>query len=66
MALHVATVNAMGRAAGTGISSVIMDVYRQAEIVLLGLSALAIAAIGALLPASWAATARTATALRAE
>jgi putative ABC transport system permease protein len=66
MALHVATVNAMGRAAGTGISSVIMDVYKPAEIVLLGLSALLIAAIGALLPASWAAAARTATALRAE
>ncbi len=66
MALHVATVNAMGQAAGTGISSVIMDVYKPAEIVLLALSALVIAAIGALLPAGWAAGARTATALRAE
>jgi putative ABC transport system permease protein len=66
MVLHGATVNAMGNAAGTSISSVIMDVYRPAEIVLLALSALAIAALGALLPASWAARARTAVALRAE
>jgi putative ABC transport system permease protein len=43
-----------------------LAVYRPAEILLLALSGLAIAGAGALLPASWAARARTAVALRAE
>jgi putative ABC transport system permease protein len=64
--LHAATINAMGSAAYTGISPQIMDVYRPAGIALLALSALAIAAFGGLLPASWAAKARTAVALRTE
>ena len=41
-----------------------LNVYRPAEIVLLALSGLVIAVAGALLPASWAARARTAAALR--
>jgi len=41
-------------------------VYQPWELVLLAVSGLAIAVAGALLPASWAARARTASALRAE
>jgi hypothetical protein len=43
-----------------------MDVCKPAEMALLALSALAIAVLGALLPASWAARSKTATALRTE
>jgi putative ABC transport system permease protein len=56
----------MGAAAFTGIPAAIMNAYKPAEIVLLALSALAIAVLGALLPASWAARSKTATALRTE
>jgi len=66
MLLHTATADAMARAAYTGLPASFLAVYRPAEIVLLGLSGLVIAAAGALLPASWAAGAKTATALRAE
>jgi putative ABC transport system permease protein len=41
-------------------------VYSAPELVLLALSGLVIAVVGALLPASWAARSRTATALRTE
>lgn len=43
-----------------------VHVYRAAELVLLALAGLVIAAAGALLPASWAAASKTTTALRAE
>jgi putative ABC transport system permease protein len=66
MVLRTATVNAMARAAYTGLPASFQAVYRPAELVLLALSALVIGAAGALLPASWAARARTAAALRAE
>jgi putative ABC transport system permease protein len=66
MLLHSATADAMARAAYTALPASFQAVYRPAEIVLLALSGLVIAAVGALLPASWAARARTATALRAE
>jgi len=66
MVLHSATADAMARAAYTGLPASFQAVYRPAEIVLLALSGLVIAGAGALLPASWAARARTATALRAE
>ncbi|MGB6455375.1 MAG: FtsX-like permease family protein, partial [Streptosporangiaceae bacterium] len=66
MVLRTATVDAMGRAAYTGLPASFQAVYRPAELVLLGLSALVIGAAGALLPASWAARSRTAAALRAE
>ena len=66
MVLHSATADAMARAAYTGLPASFLAVYRPAEIVLLALSGLVIAGVGALLPASWAARARTATALRAE
>jgi putative ABC transport system permease protein len=66
MVLHSATADAMARAAYTGLPASFMAVYWPAEIVLLALSGLVIAAAGALLPASWAAGSKTATALRAE
>jgi putative ABC transport system permease protein len=56
----------MVAAAFTGMPAAIMDVYKPAEMVLLALSALAIAVLGALLPATWAARSKTATALRTE
>jgi putative ABC transport system permease protein len=65
-ALHSVTAQAMGRAAHTGIPGSFVHVYQPAELVLLALSGLAIAVLGALLPASWAAQSRTAAALRAE
>jgi putative ABC transport system permease protein len=66
MMLRTATAAAMARAAYTGLPASFQAVYRPAEIVLLALSALVIGAVGALLPASWAARSRTAAALRAE
>jgi putative ABC transport system permease protein len=66
MVLRSATADAMARAAYTALPASFQTVYRPAEIVLLALSGLVIAAAGALLPASWAARSRTATALRAE
>jgi len=66
MVLRTATVDAMARAAYTGLPASFQAVYRPAEIAVLALSGLVIGAAGALLPASWAARARTATALRAE
>ncbi len=65
-ALHSVTAQAMGRAAHTGIPGSFVHVYQSAELVLLALSGLAIAAVGAMAPASWAARSRTAAALRAE
>jgi putative ABC transport system permease protein len=64
--LHSATITAMGNAAYTALPASLQDVYHPAEILLLAASGLVIAVFGALLPASWAARARTATALRAE
>ena len=53
-------------AADTGLPKAVLDVYDTPELLLLGCAGLVIAALGALLPASWAAKARTATALRTE
>ncbi len=66
IAIHAATVSAIGSAAGTGVPANVIDVYGPAELVLLALGALAVAGAGALLPAGWAAATRTTTALRAE
>ena len=55
----------MAHAAQTGVPPSVLDVY-VGELVLLALSGLVIAAAGALVPAGWAARARTASALRAE
>jgi putative ABC transport system permease protein len=56
----------VGEAAGTAIPAVIINVYRGPEIAVLALAGIVIAAAGALAPATWAAGARTASALRAE
>jgi putative ABC transport system permease protein len=56
----------MAHAAQTNLPSSIVNVYLPWELILLALSGLAIAALGALPPATWAARSRTASALRAE
>jgi len=64
--LHHGVVPAMTHAANSGYPPSLISVYSLPEMVLLGLSGLAIAIAGALAPASWAASSRTATALRTE
>ena len=64
--IHAVTVPAMGRSAGLAFPASAIDVYPVPELVLLGLGGLAIALLGALLPAGWAARTRTVTALRTE
>jgi putative ABC transport system permease protein len=66
VALTTATVHAMAATAHTGIPGDITQVFPPARLALLSLAALAIAAAGALAPASWAARARPAVALRTE
>ncbi|TVY99953.1 ABC transporter permease [Trebonia kvetii] len=66
IALNTATLHAMGSTAGTGIPASFSAVFPIVRLALLSLAALGIAVLGALLPASWAARARAATALRAE
>ncbi|MER6287039.1 ABC transporter permease [Streptomyces sviceus] len=65
-ALHGFVLPVMGHAAGTGLPRSVLDVYDTPQLLLLGLAGLVIALLGALLPAGWAARARTATALRTE
>jgi putative ABC transport system permease protein len=65
-ALHGFVVPMMGRAAGTNLPPSVLEVYGVPQLVLLGLAGVVIAVLGALLPAGWAARARTATALRTE
>jgi putative ABC transport system permease protein len=64
--VHSSVVRAMGSAGGTGLPASYIDVFSPAELVVLALAGLVIGVVGALLPASWAARARTASALRAE
>jgi len=66
VALHHYVVPVMGNAGQTALPASVLTVYQPWELVLLAVSGLAIAVAGALLPASWAARARTASALRAE
>ncbi|MEV0116957.1 FtsX-like permease family protein [Streptomyces sp. NPDC050844] len=65
-ALHGLVMPVMGRAVGTGLPSEVLDVYDPVQLLLLGLGGIMLAMLGALLPAGWAAKARTATALRTE
>lgn len=65
-ALHGLVMPVMGRAVGTGLPSAVLDVYEPVQLLLLGLGGIMLAMLGALLPAGWAAKARTATALRTE
>ncbi|MFC1406754.1 MULTISPECIES: ABC transporter permease [Streptacidiphilus] len=66
LALHDYIIPVMMRTAGSGTPSQIEDVYGLLELVLLGVGGVAVAVCGAMLPAGWAAKARTATALRTE
>jgi putative ABC transport system permease protein len=66
IALQHAILPIMGNAVQTGVPGTIYNVYNPAELVLLALAGLVIAVAGALAPASWAARARTAIALRTE
>jgi putative ABC transport system permease protein len=66
MALHSVVVHAMASAGSTGVPASYIGVFGPAELLLLALAGLAVAVAGALLPASWAARARTSSALRAE
>jgi putative ABC transport system permease protein len=64
--LNTATLHAMAATAHTGVPASFTSVFPVPTLALLSLAALAIAVLGALLPATWAARARPATALRAE
>ena len=66
MILHSSVLRTMARAGGTAVPPSYVNVLSPAELVLLALAGLVIGVVGALLPASWAARARTAPALRAE
>ena len=66
LAVHGAVIPAMGHAAGLRLPRSVIDVYDARDLVLLGLAGVAVAVLGSLLPAGWAARIRTATALRAE
>ncbi|WP_181789626.1 ABC transporter permease, partial [Streptomyces phytophilus] len=66
VALHHYVVPEMGRSVGTNIPDALVGIYTPAHLLLLALAGVAIATAGALLPATWAAATRTATALRSE
>jgi putative ABC transport system permease protein len=66
VALNGATVRAMAGIAHTGVPASLTQVFPPSRLALLSLAAVVIAVAGALLPASWAARARPATALHAE
>jgi putative ABC transport system permease protein len=66
VAVHRYVLPVMAGAAGTALPASYMNVYRPAELALLALAGLLIAAAGAMLPAGWAARTRVASALHAE
>ncbi len=66
IAVHNYVLPVMGHAAQTDVPPSVLNVYQPGELVLLALSGLVIAVVGALIPAGWAARTRTASALRAE
>jgi putative ABC transport system permease protein len=66
IAVHRYVIPAMAGAAGLSVPASLQDVYGAAELAALALAGVVIALAGALLPAGWAAKARTASALRAE
>ena len=65
-AVHGVLLPAMGDGAGVHLPTFVLDVYRPLLLAALIGGGLAIAVVGALLPAGWAARVRTATALRTE
>jgi putative ABC transport system permease protein len=64
--LHHNVLPAMAHAANSGLPASVISIYSPQDIVMLALAGLIIAVAGALVPASWAANSRTATALRTE
>ncbi|MFB6703247.1 ABC transporter permease [Streptomyces sp. NPDC056333] len=66
VALHGWVIPAMGDSVGLRLPGSVVAVYHAAELLPLALGGLLIATLGAVLPAGWAARARTATALRTE
>ena len=66
MALHRYVLPVMASSANLGLPASYLAVYRGWELVVLALAGVAIAVLGALLPAGWAARMRTASALHAE
>jgi putative ABC transport system permease protein len=66
VALTTATVHAMAGTAHTGVPASITQVFPPDRLALLSLAALTIAVAGTLAPATWAARARPAVALRTE
>ncbi|MDX2644073.1 FtsX-like permease family protein [Streptomyces sp. PA03-1a] len=66
VALHGWVIPAMGDSVGLRLPGSVIAVYHGAELLPLALGGLLIATLGALLPAGWAARARSATALRTE
>ncbi|MEL5955951.1 FtsX-like permease family protein [Streptomyces sp. CLV115] len=66
VALHGRVLPAMGDSVGLRLPDSVIAVHHAAELFPLALGGLLIAVLGALLPAGWAAGARTATALRTE
>jgi putative ABC transport system permease protein len=66
IAVHGVMVPAMGSSAGVRLPHSLLEVYHPGLVILLALGGVAIAVLGALMPAGWAARVRTATALRTE
>jgi putative ABC transport system permease protein len=66
MFVHHLVLPAMGHAAGVRLPASVLAVYRFPETALLAAGGLAIALLGATLPAKWAASTRAVNALRAE
>ena len=64
--VHALTVQSIGTITGSGVPADAISTYHPAELLQFTASGLAIAAVGALLPAGWAAAAGTTTVLRAE
>jgi len=64
--LHNGVIPEMTNAVNSGYPQALIHVYSIPELTLLSLAGLVIAVLGALAPATWAANARTATALRTE
>jgi putative ABC transport system permease protein len=64
--LHHNVLPTMAHAANSDLPASIISIYTPPEMVILALAGLVIAIAGALIPASWAANSRTATALRTE
>jgi putative ABC transport system permease protein len=64
--LHALTVTGIGNITDTGTPASAIAIYHPGQLLVLALSSLVIAAIGALGPASWASASKAAAALRAE